>query len=228
MERIMVKLLTRWMIVAMLFALPSMTRAQDFLSTRTGTFNKSGKSSSFKASVEFPTEGDARVVSSVMKWIGFVLDTETDFKRDYQRMLQASCDTFTMSGQGGDRSIVIERSYEDANCVTFESMVTDKGSETWRWADCASFSKKDGHRIQLDEIFKCSEDELKELMWEYRGDLKLDTDDPSGLYPLNAGFIDGWIVVIAPAHHQMGAEFQLRYLEILPALYTTEEGYYIP
>ena len=226
MERIMVKLLTRWMIVAMLFALPSMTRSQDFLSTRTVTFNKSGKGSSFKASVEFPTEGDARVVSSVMKWIGFVLDTETDFKRDYQRMLQASCDTFTMSGQGGDRSIVIERSYEDANCVTFESMVTDKGSETWRWADCASFSKRDGHRIRLDEIFRCDISDIQQLMWAYRGDLPMSVDSPEELVPVNAGFIDGWVIVIGQAYHYTGAPYRLRYEEIDSYLHTGDGGYY--
>ena len=226
MERIMVKLLTRWMIVAMLFVLPSMTRAQDFLSTRTVTFNKSGKGSSFKASVEFPTEGDARVVSSVMKWIGFVLDTETDFKRDYQRMLQASCDTFTMSGQGGDRSIVIERSYEDANCVTFESMVTDKGSETWRWADCASFSKRDGHRIRLDEIFRCDISDIQQLMWAYRGDLPMSVDSPEELVPVNAGFIDGWVIVIGQAYHYTGAPYRLRYEEIDSYLHTGDGGYY--
>ena len=226
MERIMVKLLTRWMIVAMLFALPAMTRAQDFLSTRTVTFNKSGKGSSFKASVEFPTEGDARVVSSVMKWIGFVLDTETDFKRDYQRMLQASCDTFTMSGQGGDRSIIIERSYEDANCVTFESMVTDKGSETWRWADCASFSKRDGHRIRLDEIFRCDISDIQQLMWAYRGDLPMSVDSPEELVPVNAGFIDGWVIVIGQAYHYTGAPYRLRYEEIDSYLHTGDGGYY--
>ena len=226
MERIMVKLLTRWMIVAMLLALPAMTHAQDFLSTRTVTFNKSGKGSSFKASVEFPTEGDARVVSSVMKWIGFVLDTETDFKRDYQRMLQASCDTFTMSGQGGDRSIVIERSYEDANCVTFESMVTDKGSETWRWADCASFSKRDGHRIRLDEIFRCDISDIQQLMWAYRGDLPMSVDSPEELVPVNAGFIDGWVIVIGQAYHYTGAPYRLRYEEIDSYLHAGDGGYY--
>ena len=172
------------------------------------------------------SEGDARVVSSVRKRIGFVLDTETDFKRDYQRMLQASCDTFTMSGQGGDRSIVIERSYEDANCVTFESMVTDKGSETWRWADCASFSKRDGHRIRLDEIFRCDISDIQQLMWAYRGDLPMSVDSPEELVPVNAGFIDGWVIVIGQAYHYTGAPYRLRYEEIDSYLHTGDGGYY--
>ena len=216
----------RWMVVVALFAATATVCAQDFLSTRTVTFNKSGKDSSFKASVEFPTEGDAHVVENVIKWMGFVLDTETDFRGNFQKMLEASCDTFTMSGQGGDRSIVIERSYEDGDCVTFESMVTDKGSETWRWADCASFSKRDGHRIRLDEIFRCGISDIQQLMWEYRGDLPMSVDSPDELVPVNAGFIDGWVIVIGQAHHYTGAPYRLRYEEIVDYLHTGEGGYF--
>ena len=204
------------------------TMAQDFLGTREYKVKKAAGKVAFDATVEFPVEGPRRVLEGVAAWLAQTLEVDGDFTGNGQRLLQCACDSFMNSGQKWKRTVTVERTYEDQRVVTFQSWIKDVDSETWRTADCASFSKKDGHRIQLDEIFKCSEDELKELMWEYRGDLKLDTDNPSGLYPLNAGFIDGWVVVIAPAYHQMGAEFQLRYLEILPALYTTEEGYYIP
>ena len=31
---------------------------------------------------------------------------------------------------------------------------------------------------------------IKQLMWQYRGDLQLDVDAPEGLLPVNAGFTD--------------------------------------
>jgi hypothetical protein len=30
----------------------------------------------------------------------------------------------------------------------------------------------------------------------------------------NAGFIDGWIIVIGPAHHYTGAAYRIRYEEV--------------
>lgn len=202
--------------------------AQDFINTREYKVKKSAGKVAFDATVEFPIEGPRCVLEGVTAWLAETFEVEGDFTGNGQRLLQCACDSFMNSGQKWKRTVVVERSYEDAHCTTFQSWIKDVDSETWKTADCASFSKKDGHRIQLNEIFKCSEEELKELMWEYQGDLELDTDNPADLYPLNAGFIDGWIVVIAPAHHQMGAEFRLRYLEVLSALRTSEEGYYAP
>ena len=226
MEKCVKRYSLRWLAVMTCFVVATTAMAQDFLSTRTVSLNKTVKGGSFKATVEFPVEGGSQVMESVMKWIGFILDTDTDFGRDYQRMLQASCDTFVISGQGGDRSIVIERSFEDGDCVTYESMVTDKGSETWRWADCASFSKRDGHRIRLDEIFNCGLTDIQQLMWEYRGDLPMSVDSPEELVPVNAGFIDGWVIVIGQARHYTGATYRLRYDEIVSFLHTGEGGYF--
>ena len=200
--------------------------AQDFLSTREYKVKGSAGKASFEATVEFPTEGAKQVREHVAAWLCETLEIEGQFTDNGQRLLQCACDSFLQSGQHWKRSVTVERSYEDAHCVTFQSWIKDVDKETWKTADCATFSKKDGHRIQIDEIFKCSEEELKNLMWEYRGDLELDAGCPEDLYPLNAGFVDGWVVVIAPAHHQMGAEFLLRYLEILPALRTSQEGYF--
>ena len=200
---------------------------QDFLTTRNVTLKKSSKGMSYEANVEFPTEGDARVVSGVVEWLGGILDTDDDFGRDYQRMLLASSDSFFLSGQGGNRTILVERTYEDGHVVTFESMVTDKNGEVWRWADCASFSKRDGHRITVDEIFQCDEEQIQRLMWEYRGDLPLDASGPDQLIAVNAGYIDGWVIVIGPAHHYRGAPFRLRYEEIEQYLNFNQNGYYI-
>ena len=161
-----------------------------------------------------------------MRWIADVLDIDEGRRTNVYGMLQASSDAFLASQQSFKRTIEVERSYEDEGCVTFEAMVTDKGSETWRWADCASFSKRDGHRIKLNEIFKCDKSDICRLMWQYRGDLPLDADGPEDLVPVNAGFIDGWIVVIGPALHYTGAPFRLRYEEILPYLRTSENGYF--
>jgi len=206
------------------FGMPAI--AQDFLSTREYKVKKNAGKVAFDATVEFPVEGPRPVLKEVAAWLAQTLEVEGDFVGNGQRLLQCACDSFLNSGQEWKRTVTVERSYEDEHCVTFQSWIKDVDSETWKTADCASFSKKDGHRILLQEIFRCSEDELKKLMWEYSGDMELDAQTPADLYPLNAGFIDGWIIVIAPAYHQMGAEFRLRYVEILPALYTTEEGYF--
>lgn len=199
---------------------------QDFLSTKEYKIKKAAGKAEFDATIEFPTEGGQKVRKAVTEWMAQTLEVDGDFTGNGQRLLSCACDSFLNSGQKWKRNVLIERGYEDENCVTFQSWIKDVDSETWQTADCASFSKADGHRITLDEIFRCSDDELKQLMWQYRGDLILDSDNPQDIYPLNAGFIDGWIIVIAPAYHQMGAEFRLRYMEILPALNTSVEGYF--
>ena len=79
-------------------------------------------------------------------------------------------------------------------------------------ADCATFSKIDGHRLTVKEIFKCGEAQIKQLMWQYRGDLPLmEVSKPEELVVGDAGYIDGWVVVIGPAYHHTGAEYRIRY-----------------
>ena len=159
-------------------------------------------------------------------WLAQTLEVDGDFTGNGQRLLQCACDSFMNSGQKWKRTVTVERTYEDQRVVTFQSWIKDVDSETWRTADCASFSKRDGHRIKLNEIFKCDKSDICRLMWQYRGDLPLDADGPEDLVPVNAGFIDGWIVVIGPALHYTGAPFRLRYEEILPYLRTSENGYF--
>ncbi len=209
-------------ILILMTACPDRLGAQNFISTHTSTLKKNG----WSASVEFPIRGDEAVVSNVMQWIANVLDIEYKRRTGFEAMLQQSYSVFSESGQSFNRSVEVERTYEDEGCVTFEAMVTDTGNEKWRWADCASFSKRDGHRIQLGEIFKCDTSDICRLMWEYSGDLPLDAEGPEDLVPANAGFVDGWVVVIGPAKNYTGAPFRLRYEEILPYLRTSENGYF--
>ena len=176
--------------------------------------------------MEFPTEGPAEAVDSVMSWIKTVVGAPGCSSNDFNTILQVAADNFASSEIGGNRTVLIERAYEDGGCVTFESMVTDKGGDTWRTADCASFSKSDGHRITISEIFSCDISQIRRLMWQYKDDLSLDAEGPEGLQPMAAGFIDGWVVVIGNARKYHGAPFRLRYEQIEDCLRTNSGGYY--
>ena len=216
----------KWVVTVLLSVTTLFSVAQDFLSTKTTTLKKNSGKASYSASVEFPTDGDATVLASITQWMKIVLEVDNYTGNDFQRILQNSSDTFFGYEEDWKREIVIERDYEDSNIVTFTSQVTDTDKEKWKSEDCASFSKKDGHRITIDEIFLCNEDDIKELMWEYRDDIALDVDEPAGLAPMNAGFIDGWILVTSPAHNATSRTFRLRYEEIVSYLRKHDGGYY--
>ena len=187
--------------------------AQSFINTRDYSVKRgSGQHTSFSAEIEYPVSGVSQeVLTSIRAWFCDILDIPQRNFSDANVLLRMAADSFMVGGRG-QREVKIERSFEDGRCVTFQSWITDKDDETWRAADCASFNKEDGHRITLDEIFSCDEAQIKQLMWQYRGDLQLDVDAPEGLLPVNAGFTDGWVIVIGPAYHRTGAEFKLRYL----------------
>ena len=210
------------MMLAGMMAMPLLASAQDFFSTRTVT-KKTGR---FSASVEFPTEGPREAVDSVLQWMKAVMGVRSCASNDFNTILQVAADSFAVSGNGTSRSVKIERSYEDSGCVTFETMVTDKGGDTWHTADCASFSKADGHRITLKEIFACDMPTIQRLMWQYKGDLPMEADGPEGLHPQAAGFTDGWVVVIGNARRYHGTPFRLRYEEIESSLHSNFGGYY--
>ena len=201
--------------------------AQSFINTRDYSVKRgSGQHTSFSAEIEYPVSGVTQeVLTSIRAWFCDILDIPQRNFSDANVLLRMAADSFMVGGRG-QREVKIERSFEDGRCVTFQSWITDKDDETWRAADCASFNKEDGHRITLDEIFSCDEAQIKQLMWQYRGDLQLDVDAPEGLLPVNAGFTDGWVIVIGPAYHRTGAEFKLRYMNILPYLKSDYSGYY--
>ena len=219
------RLKERLFILLIMLSCVSGMAAQDFLSTRTVTQKSSSEGSSYSASVEFPTEGSQAVLKNVRQWFSYMLDTDGNFGADIRRQLEVSCNDFLRHASKTSREIEIEREYEDSRCVTFTATITDKGSETWITEDCATFSKRDGHRLTMEEIFSCSEEEIKNLIWHYKGDTKMDVDSPSDVFPMNAGFIDGWVVVTAPAYHSPATAFRLRYEEIIPYLKSTSNGY---
>ena len=218
----------RLYVLLLILSYASSMAAQEFLSTRTVTQKSSLQGSSYSASVEFPTEGPQSVLNSARQWISYMLDTEGNFGADIRRQVEVSCNDFLRNASKISREIEIEREYEDSHCVTFSATITDKGAETWVTEDCATFSKRDGHRLALEEIFDCSEDDIKNLIWHYKGNTKMDVESPSEVFPMNAGFIDGWVVVTAPAYNSPATAFRLRYEEITPFLKSSTNGYYSP
>jgi hypothetical protein len=192
--------------------------AQSFFSTKNVTFKQKGdKSTSYTANVEFPVNGSSRALENVREWICDILETDAPSRLDeskFRSLLEDCGGRFLMEASGIARQIDVVRGFEDENCVTFEATVTDVDSEKWISQDCATFSKRDGHRLQVNEIFSCNEEKIKELMWEYRGDLPMEVGCAEELIVGNAGYIDGWIIVIGPAYHYTGAAYRIRYEEV--------------
>lgn len=191
------------------------------------SYSRTEGASSFDAKVDFPVEGSAVVMRSVRKWICEILETEMPEAVDgmlFRDMLKRSAMQFLTQTSSGSRKVEISWSFEDPQCVTFQSVITDRDSVTWISEDCASFSKKDGHRITASEIFSCSEAQIKQLMWQFRADLPMEAAGPGELYVGNAGFIDGWIVVIGPARNHSGAAYKIRYQAAEPWLQAHGKG----
>ena len=69
-------------------------------------------------------------------------------------------------------------------------------------------------------------EKAKELMWEYRGDLPMAVGSAKELVVGEAGFIDGWVIVIGPAVNYTGAAYRLRYPEIEQYLRKGHSGGY--
>ena len=212
--RIIVKIL--FFVGLLVFSTGSL--AQSFLETKDVSCQQKGSGkASYSAKVEYPVNGDKRVLATVREWICDILEVENPQNLNesaFRSLLVDISGKFLLDVDDMDRRIDIERSFEDENCVTFEATVTDVDSEKWISQDCATFSKRDGHRIQVDEIFNCDENKIKELMWEYRGELPMEVGSAEELVVGNAGFIDGWIIVIGPAHHYTGAAYRIRYEEV--------------
>lgn len=203
-------------LVLMLLSLGMM--AQSFFVTQTISYDDKGdRNTSFSAKVEFPVSGSAKALESVREWICDMLETDVPKHLDagkFRDKLRDCSGAFLMETEGVARTIVIERSFEDENCVTFEATITDKDSEKWISQDCATFSKRDGHRLQVGEVFSCDEEKVKDLMWAYRGDLPMEVESAEELVVGNVGYIDGWIIVIGPAYHYTGAAYKIRYEEV--------------
>ena len=146
-----------------------------FFDTQSFSLKRIHGDCAFTAKVEFPVSGCTAAVDSARHWICDVLGVDVPARfdvTDFGSLLQLSCEQYFSDGNSGSRSVEIYRGYEDEDCVTFESMVKDKDTETWTSADCATFSKKDGHRLSVAAICKCDEQQLKSLMWRYKGSLQ--------------------------------------------------------
>lgn len=198
--------------------LPLSMMAQSFFVTQTISHDDKGdRNTSFSAKVEFPVSGSPKALESVREWICDMLETDVPKQLNAEKFrdkLRDCSGAFLMEAEGIARTIVIERSFEDENCVTFEATITDKDSEKWISQDCATFSKRNGRRLQMKDIFKCDEEKVKELMWIYRGDLPMEVESAGELVVGNVGYIDGWIIVIGPAYHYTGAAYKIRYEEV--------------
>lgn len=146
---------------------------------------------------------------------------------NFENVMQQSYDTFLKEDSGMSRRVEIVRSYEDEEIVTYQSQVVNRDTATWRDEDCASFSKEDGHRLGIKEIFKCPERKIKQLMWQYRGDLLRGVfPAPTSLVVGDAGYIDGWVVVIVLARGYTGAAYRIRYQVAEPYLQGKRTGGY--
>ncbi len=219
----------RILILSALAAAQTWSSAAGFFSTSGFRLVERRGGASFSAEVDFPVEGNAQAMKGVKSWICDILEVDEPRRleeSDFQSLLRQSLENFMGQGLNTSRKVEIIRSYEDENLVTFESVVTDKDSLTWVDEDCASFSKKDGHRIQASEIFNCSEQKIKDLMWKFRDGLPVGVTSARSLVVGNAGFLDGWIVVIGPAEGYTGASYRIRYQEAEPFLRGKRSGGY--
>lgn len=218
-------MLTKYMaaMAAALLLAPSATVAQDYFDVMTMTCSEKGGTAAFDATVDFPVGGGDAVVRSAKEWIGEVLEVDAtmaeqpagDLGADgFAKLLDAVARDFAQKNEGSRRRVEITWMYEDPSCVTYEAVTTDRDSTLWTTTDIACFAKKDGHRVQPGEIFSCDEQQIKRLMWKYRGDNRMEVSRAEDLYVGDCGFIDGWVVVVGPARGTSGAAYRLRYPEI--------------
>jgi|GEM_PF-455041 len=211
------------LLLFLLFSCPSIrvVAAQDFMTTEVYSLRQKSDRASFSAKIEFPLQGGRAVLRGVREWICEMLLLDNPKQIDestINALLRQSCTQFLHETESGSRQIEIYRSFEDERLVTYELLVTDKGTETWRSEDCVSFSKRDGHRLRVGEIFKCSERQICELMWANREGIPVDAEGPQDLCVGNVGITDGWIVVIGPAWRFTGAGYRIRFEDAEPYL----------
>lgn len=211
------------------FLLSAELSAADFFTTTGFKFTKRVGQVSLSTDIEFPVEGNEACMKSVKLWLCDLLEVDAPEDIDesiFERLLEESFAEMDSVGGKLSRHISVHRAYEDGSVVTFLAEITDKDSTTWRSDDVASFSKADGHRLDYKEIFKCNDQKVKELMWQFRGDLKPDVPSANDLVIGDAGFIDGWVVVIGPAEGYTGAAYKIRYQVAEPYLKGDRSGEY--
>lgn len=184
--------------------------------------------SSYEAWVDVPVGGGAAVVREAKRWICEVLGVDEAPETDadgFAKLMERAAADFLADAERCRRTVRVTWNYEDASCVTYEAEVADHDSVTWTTADVATFSKRDGHRAEPQEVFACDEARIKQLMWRWRGDLPMEVGSADELYVGNVGYIDGWVIVIGPARNTSGAEFRIRYSDAERWLRVGCEGY---
>ena len=211
------------LILSLAALLPFGAFAQDYFDVVPMTCTEKRDGAVYNAAVDFPVGGGDAVVRNVREWIGDVLEVDATMADvpaagmsadSFAKLLDAVAKDFAAKNKGSRRRVEVTWLYEDPTCVTYEAVTTDRDSVDWSATDIACFSKRDGHRVQPKEIFRCDERQIKRLMWQYRGSLEMEVTKPDELYVGDCGFIDGWVIVVGPARGTSGAEYRLRYPEI--------------
>lgn len=201
----------------------SRAMAQNYFDVMTMECNERGGTAKYKATVDFPVGGGDAVMKNAKEWIAEMLEADDDMVEKmaanssadvFSKQLETVGKDFVASNPATNRTVEITWLYEDPSCVSYEAVTTDRDSVVWTTTDVACFSKLDGHRVQPEEIFQCDEEQIKKLMWKYRGDLEMEVARPADLYVGSCAFIDGWVIVIGPARNTSGAEYRLRYPEV--------------
>lgn len=210
-------------LLSIISVVPAAAAAQDYFDVMPLTCTEKRDGVVYNAAVDFPVGGNDAVMRSARAWIGEVLEVDATMAAtptasmsadDFSRLLDALAKDFVEKNADTRRRVEITWMYEDPTCVTYEAVTTDRDSVDWTSTDIACFSKRDGHRVQPDEIFSCDEAQIKRLMWQYRGNLPMEVAKAEELYVGDCGFIDGWVIVVGPARGTSGAEYRLRYPEI--------------
>ena len=226
---------TKTLAAAMLLT-PSAAAAQNYFDVMTMECREKNATAAFEGRVDFPVGGGEAVVRNAKEWIGEVLEVDAEMAEQpaggmgadtFARLLDDVARDFAAKNAGTSRRVEITWLYEDPSCVTYEAVTTDRDSTTWTTTDIACFAKSDGHRVQPGEIFSCDEQQIKRLMWKFRGDKPMEVARAENLYVGSCGFIDGWVVVVGPAKGTSGAEYRLRYPEIEQWLVPAKGGGYL-
>lgn len=213
----------------LLAMMPAGLQAGDFIEVMTANVSEARNGCSYTASVDIPVAGDGTVIHAAKLWIcdAIDIDVPTDIDdADFAALLRKGATEYLSDDEGTSRNVEITWAYEDPTCVTFTMHTTDRDSVDWVTDDVASFSKADGHRITPDEIFSCDERQIKRLMWSARKGIGMEVSSADDLYVGNAGYIDGWVLVIGPAQQSSGTAYRLRYEQMEKYLRIGNEGYY--
>lgn len=223
------KNMRKTILYTLLAMMPACLRAGDFIEVMTASVSEARSGCSYSASVDIPVAGNGAVIHAAKLWIcdAIGIDAPANIDNaDFAALLRQGATEFLSDDTGTSRTVEITWAYEDPTCVTFTMHTTDRDSVDWTTDDVASFSKTDGHRITPDEIFSCDEQQIKRLMWTARTGIAMQVRSADELYVGNAGYIDGWVLVVGPAQQSSGTAYRLRYEQIEKNLRIGSEGYY--